>query len=343
MAELVGFDAAFLQEGEPVVGEWGVLFGEDDVAAVFDVFGAAAGDDGGDVFEFVAGAEVGAVADEAVVEEAGVIGVLRFFESVDEMGEEAGAFFIAFAGSHDAGLGESVVAEGVGFERDAHAGEEGADGLAVGDDVGHAGLEGDDDHVGHEVDCFFAGDAFIGCFEGGVGLGDIGPLGLAPESFFDLADAGEIFVELFAVAFAKAALHAGAIEADEVEDGLLFLEAGIELGTGVAGMGEELVVEFEGLVDAGDGVAVLVPGEGEAFSVARVLAAVLLLGGENEGGEAGVFSEARGGDLVAGNGIVKALAGGAGDVGSGEVGCGAAVGSEAPRLVRLLTMVKSSL
>lgn len=242
------------------------------------------------------------------------------------MSEESGTFFIAFAGGEDAGLGESVVAEGVGLELNAHASKEGADGLAVGDDIGHASLERDDDHIIHEVDRLLAGDTFIGCFEGGIGLGDVGPLGLALEAFFDLADAGEIFVDFFAVAFAERALHPSPIDADEIEDRLLFLEAGVELGAGVAGAGEELVEEIEGAVDAGDRVSGLIPREGEAVPVAGVGATIRFFGRKDEGGITGFFSEMLGSDLVAGDGVVKALAGSAGDVGPGEVGSGATVG-----------------
>ena len=70
VAELVEGEAGFFHEGEPVVGEGGVFFGEDEVAAVLDVFGSAAGEEGGEVFEFMAAAEVGSVADDAVVVEA---------------------------------------------------------------------------------------------------------------------------------------------------------------------------------------------------------------------------------------------------------------------------------
>lgn len=145
--------------------------------------------------------------------------------------------------------------EGVSLDGDAHAGEEGADGLTVRDDVGHAGLQGDDHHVVHEVNGFFSGEAFVGCLERSFWLGDVGPLSLALEPFFDLAHAGEVFIEFFAVALAEGALHAGTVNADKVEDGLLFLKAGIEFVPGVAGVGEELVVEVEGTLDAGDGVA----------------------------------------------------------------------------------------
>ena len=111
MAELIGLDASLLQEGESVVGERGVLLGQDDIATVLDVFCAAAGDDGGDVFEFVSAAEIGAVANNTVVEEAGAIAIFCFLKSVDEVGEESGAFFIALAGGFDTWLGEPVVAK----------------------------------------------------------------------------------------------------------------------------------------------------------------------------------------------------------------------------------------
>lgn len=58
----------------------------------------------------------------------------------------------------------------------------------------------------------------------------------------------------------------------------------------------------------------------------RILQTVGFFGGKNEGGVAGVLAQMLGGDLVAGDGVVKALAGGSRDVGSGEIGGGAAVG-----------------
>ncbi len=326
MAELLGLDTGLLHEGEPVVGEGGVLFEEDDVAAVLDFLCTATGDDGGNVFKFVAAAKVGAVTGDAVVKETAAIGVLGFLEAIDEVGEEAGAFFVALAGGHDAGLGESVVAEGMGFERHAHAGEEGADGLAVADDICHAGLEGDNHHVIHKVDCFLAGDAFGGSHKGSVGLGDVGPPGLALEAFFNLADAGEVFIQLFLIALAEGPLHSSPVDADEVENALLFLEAGVQFLAGVAGVGEELVKEIERLVDSGDGVAGFVPREGEAFTVAGVRSAINFIGGEDEGGKTGLFPKVLSRDLIARDGIVKTLSRGACDIRSGEIGGGAAVG-----------------
>ena len=111
MGELLGFDSSLLHESEPVVGQRSVFLGEDDVAAVFDLLCAAASDDRGNVFEFVPAAEVGAVADNAVVEDAAAVAVFRFFQAVDEMREERGTLLVAFAGGEDAGLGKSVVAQ----------------------------------------------------------------------------------------------------------------------------------------------------------------------------------------------------------------------------------------
>ena len=70
VAELVEGQVRFLHEGEPVTGKRGVLFWEDEVAAVLDFFCSTTGEKGREVFEFVAAAEVGAVADDAVVIEA---------------------------------------------------------------------------------------------------------------------------------------------------------------------------------------------------------------------------------------------------------------------------------
>lgn len=67
------------------------------MAAVFDVGGAASGEQGGDVFELVAAAEVGAVADDAAVVEGFVVAVFGLFESVNEVGEECGAFLVSLA------------------------------------------------------------------------------------------------------------------------------------------------------------------------------------------------------------------------------------------------------
>ena len=213
----------------------------------------------------------------------------------------------------------------MGLKFDAHAGEEGADRLAVGDDVGHVGLESDDHHVVHKMDRFLAGDALIGCLEGRLGLGNIGPLGLALEAFLDLADSGEVFVEFFLVAFTESALHAAAVDTDEVENALALLKSGIEFGLGVARVGEEGSVEIEGFIDARNGVAGVIPGEGEAFSVSGVGAAIDFLGREDEGRKTGVLAEVLSHNLVTGDGVVKALARSSGDVGSGEVGRGAAV------------------
>lgn len=86
MAEFFRWHPGLLHEGEPVVGKGGVFLGEGEVATERDVFGSAPREDGGNVLELMAAAQVGAVADNAVVEEAGAVAVFGFLETVEEVG-----------------------------------------------------------------------------------------------------------------------------------------------------------------------------------------------------------------------------------------------------------------
>ena len=262
MGKAVGFDTGLLHESEPVVGERGIFLGKDDVSSVLDLWCATTSDHCRDIFKFVPAAKIGAVADDAVIEEARAIRIPGFLESIDKVSEKTGGY--------NTGLGKSVVAEGMGLERDPHPGEKRANRLAVTHDIRHARLEGDDDHVIHQVNRLFTGDSFGGSLERSVGLGNIGPLGLPLEALLNLSDAGEVFIEFLAITFAKRTLHPSPIDANEIENTLLFLETGIEFIPRVAGMGEELPVEVERLVDAGHGIARLIPREGKPFPVAGV-------------------------------------------------------------------------
>jgi len=320
MAELIRLDPGLLHEREPVVRKRSILFRENNITTVFDVLGPAAGEDGGDVFEFVPAAEVGAITHDTIIEKATSVAILCLFKSIDEVSEKGGAFLVTFARGFDSWLRESVVAERVSLELDPHAGEEGADRLAITDDVGHAGLKGHDDHVIHEMDRFLSGESFRRSLERSLGFWDISPFGLALEAFLDLPNAREIFVELFLIAFAQGALHATAIDTDEVENALPLLKAGVQFFTRIAGVGEELVKEIERTLDAGDGISGVIPRKRKPLSMAGIRTAIRFVRGKDEGRKAGLFPEMLCGNLVARNRVVKAFAGSARDIGSGEVG-----------------------
>ena len=110
----------------------------------------------------------------------------------------------------DADLGEGPVAAVVGHDQGGHP--------------GRVGLERQDHHVAHqaEVVAVRAGDAARG---GDAGVGHLRrstPRPLDPG--LDLADAGQVLVELVLVAGRELALEVAGVVEDEVEDRLLLFE-----------------------------------------------------------------------------------------------------------------------
>ncbi|MFT6862965.1 MAG: hypothetical protein ACJAVK_001526 [Akkermansiaceae bacterium] len=176
------------------------------------------------------------------------------------------------------------------------------------------------------MDRFLSGESFRRSLERSLGFWDISPFGLALEAFLDLPNAREIFVELFLIAFAQGALHAAAIDTDGVEDALTLLKAGVQFFTRIARVGEELVKKIERTLDAGDRISGVIPRKRKPLSMAGIRTAIRFVREKDEGRKAGLFPEMLCGNLVARNRVVKAFAGSARDIGSGEVGGRAAMG-----------------
>ena len=128
----VDLDAGALELGEPEVTQGCFLWGYD-VLAVFEV-AASAGDYCWAVCQVMDGVDVAAQGQGGVVPEAGAVGFFGGLQSVDEVGEEFGLFFVAVLGDDFAGS-VGVVAHVVGGDGGAHAADEGVERLAVGEDA----------------------------------------------------------------------------------------------------------------------------------------------------------------------------------------------------------------
>lgn len=92
---------------------------------------------------------------------------------------------------------------------DSDAFEERGGGLPIGDDAGEVGLESEKHQVIHELDFLFSGDVRAGFGDGGFWWRHIDPLLFFGETFFDIANALEVFVELGVIVFGEAALEIG--------------------------------------------------------------------------------------------------------------------------------------
>ena len=192
------FHADASEHGQPSVAEGSVLRGDDIVPKL--QASTATRHEGGAVVQIMLGADVAAVGEGDVVEEAAAIGFLGGLQTVDEAGEEfalrkisalRGLEFLAHRGV--------VVAHVVRSDFYADAGEERADGLAIGHDAGAVGAHRSDHDVVHDLDLFSAGEAGRGLGQVGLRLRHAQPLLVLAQPDFNLADTLEIFVELLGV------------------------------------------------------------------------------------------------------------------------------------------------
>ncbi|MEK0445825.1 MAG: hypothetical protein RLZZ399_1146 [Verrucomicrobiota bacterium] len=159
VAVALGGDPEAVEEGEPDVGERGVL-GEDKVLPEFEV-GAAAGEKGGAIIEVMDAADVAAVGEGDVVEERGAIGFPGGLEFVEKSGEEFALGGVPFLGGLHA-LARAVVAHVMRADLEVEALEERAHGLAVGEHARRIGLQRSDDEIVHDADLLLAREAWFG-------------------------------------------------------------------------------------------------------------------------------------------------------------------------------------
>lgn len=128
-----GHYAEAMEQGQPCVTKWGVV-GNDNVLAQFDVRGTA-GEQGGAVAEFVAGANVAPINQGDIVEQPAAVGFLGCLELVEETGQHLALGSVTLLGCGQLFRpGGVIVAHVMLVYVDTDAGEQRTDGLAEGED-----------------------------------------------------------------------------------------------------------------------------------------------------------------------------------------------------------------
>ena len=261
-------------------------------------------------------ADVAAVDERGVVQEARAIGLFHRGEPVEQAGEQFALRGVTLLrGVHPlAGL---VVAHVVWGDIDAQTLEQRADWLPVGDHPRGVGLERGDQDVVHHLDLVFAGDALFGGAEaaGRRGLGHGQPLFLLGEPRLDVANRLEVFVEFVGVGRRQTPPHPRRIGPDGVEHALFGGQGRLPFLKRRAFSGEEPVEGEHWRVEAGQRATAGIPGQRQPRPVARVSRVERA---ELKRSETRLVAPCRGSHLVGGYGVRKALARLAVAVGTGE-------------------------
>lgn len=172
-----------------------------------------------------------------------------------------------------------------------------------GGNTGGVGLKCEDHHIHHEAHVLLVVSGFPG---GSVhtGIGGSAPgLGFF-ELLFNFANTGEVFVELYLIAAAEAAMHGLGIVGDEVEYGFLGGEAIAKAGGAVLGRSAaEEAFEYQSWTAfGGHRLGLGAPGEVELISagISGIAIAGLsdAISGEFERGKSGGIAHFACGDLV---------------------------------------------
>ena len=286
---------------------------------------------------FVAVTEGAAIEDRAVIKN-GTVTFFRGFQAVEEAGEllrvvaiNLGEFLFLFFVVAMVGEVVVTVANTDVWIR-AVAAVVGDD---EGGDAGGVGLEGEGHHVEHELHLLLVGLEHLGGVDADGRLGSAELRG-ALDAALEVADGGEVFVELAAVGVAEGALEAVGIVEDVVEDALAVegaAGAGFEGGGGI-GVAEEALKGGAGIDFGAHRLRGGFPREvelvGAAVAGVAGAGALAAVATEFEGREARLLADLVGGDLIDGDAGLDVGAGGFARVDAGEeTGRGAGVGAAA--------------
>ena len=304
------------------------------MAAGLEGAAAVAGEDDRQVVVVVAVAvgDAAAVDDHRVVEQALAVDVLGLLQLVEEVGELLHVEVVDLGDLLEVVLLALVVGDVVVAVRDADLLEAAVAAIVgehEGGDAGRVGFEGQHHHVHHQAQVLLIAAGFAGR-RGLAGVGwQAHGFGLL-DLFLDLADAGQVFIELVLVAAAEAAVEGFRVVLDEVEHRLLGGVAAAEaLGAllGIAGP-EEPLEDRAGIRLGGHRLVFGPPRQVELVGagVAGIAGAGLAdtVGGKLEGRQAGLVADGLGGDLVDRDAEVDVGAGGLAGAAAGEEGGDAA-------------------
>ena len=274
----------------------------------------------------VAIGDAAAVYDHRVVEQALAVHVLGGFQPLEEVGELLHVEEVDLGDLLEVFLLPLVVGDVVVAVGDADL-LEAAVAAVVGEhqrgDAGGVGLESQHHHVHQQAEvllvaariAFRRGLAGVGWQAHGFGLLDL---------LLDLADAGQVFVELLLVAAAEVAVEGLGVVLDEVEHRLLGGVAAAEaFGSflGIAGA-EEPFEDRARVRLRGHGLVFRAPGKVELVGagVAGITGTGLAdaVGGEFQRGQAGLVADGVGGDLVDRDAEVDVRAGGLAGAAAGQ-------------------------